>query len=368
MMIKQTYTVRFVTPAFLGDAEQNGAWRTPPFKALLRQWWRVATAKENVEELRKAEGELFGNAADNDFCKSKVRLRLESWSKGELNQLPAVPELVCHNEVDLSNLPAHVRQRYYCSEHDAYHKVAASFYLGFGPVGTQGIRKAITPESDKKAVDQENCLLLAVPNEQNECFESIIQLVHWFGAIGGRSRNGWGSLLLKGSKLKELEALNQSDLLLKELAKPLKECLNLNWPHAFGKDDKGLLIWTSRQTTNTWRDTMVELAKTKIAFRTALRFDPNRHHRIDQRHILAYPVTHHNFNPWGNQRRLANQLRLKVTKIDQGYIGVAYHLPCAIPKELQDALNPQDRNWINQQQLSIWQTVHQSLDATMQRI
>ena len=34
MMVKQQYTVSFVTPAFLGDAEQNGAWRTPPFKAL----------------------------------------------------------------------------------------------------------------------------------------------------------------------------------------------------------------------------------------------------------------------------------------------------------------------------------------------
>jgi hypothetical protein len=37
-----TYRVSFTTPAFLGDAEQNGQWRTPPFKALLRQWWRVA--------------------------------------------------------------------------------------------------------------------------------------------------------------------------------------------------------------------------------------------------------------------------------------------------------------------------------------
>ena len=42
MVVKQSYTVRFTTPAFLGDAEQNGAWRTPPFKALLRQWWRVS--------------------------------------------------------------------------------------------------------------------------------------------------------------------------------------------------------------------------------------------------------------------------------------------------------------------------------------
>jgi len=41
---KLDLTVRFLTPAFLGDAEQNGRWRTPPFKALLRQWWRMAYA------------------------------------------------------------------------------------------------------------------------------------------------------------------------------------------------------------------------------------------------------------------------------------------------------------------------------------
>jgi CRISPR-associated protein Cmr1 len=38
-MTETSYTVRFVTPAFLGDADQKGRWRTPPFKALIRQWW-----------------------------------------------------------------------------------------------------------------------------------------------------------------------------------------------------------------------------------------------------------------------------------------------------------------------------------------
>ena len=36
-----TYTLSFTTPAFLGNASQQAQWRTPPVKALLRQWWRV---------------------------------------------------------------------------------------------------------------------------------------------------------------------------------------------------------------------------------------------------------------------------------------------------------------------------------------
>jgi hypothetical protein len=39
--------IQFHTPAFLGDANQSGRWRTPPFKAQLRQWWRVAYAAQH---------------------------------------------------------------------------------------------------------------------------------------------------------------------------------------------------------------------------------------------------------------------------------------------------------------------------------
>ncbi len=35
-MKKLEYTVLFNTPAFLGDAEQNGRWRTPPFNRVLK--------------------------------------------------------------------------------------------------------------------------------------------------------------------------------------------------------------------------------------------------------------------------------------------------------------------------------------------
>lgn len=44
------YNIRFITPAFVGNAEQNGQWRTPPLKALLRQWWRVVyVANKNFQ-------------------------------------------------------------------------------------------------------------------------------------------------------------------------------------------------------------------------------------------------------------------------------------------------------------------------------
>lgn len=36
-MIRKELKLSFVTPAFLGNAEQRAQWRTPPIKALLRE-------------------------------------------------------------------------------------------------------------------------------------------------------------------------------------------------------------------------------------------------------------------------------------------------------------------------------------------
>ena len=70
-MVVREFNLHFTTPAFLGNAGQNGQWRTPPFKHLLREWWRVAWAAQNNpkdwRKMREIEGRLFGHAwLDND--------------------------------------------------------------------------------------------------------------------------------------------------------------------------------------------------------------------------------------------------------------------------------------------------------------
>ena len=115
-MKKLEYIVTFVTPAFLGNAEQSAQWRTPPFKALLRQWWRVAYAAERrfmvkLDEMRREEGLLFGHAwldADKDekgnkvaARKSAVRMRLNRWDEGKLKSWQSLGNMgkVSHPEV-----------------------------------------------------------------------------------------------------------------------------------------------------------------------------------------------------------------------------------------------------------------------------
>lgn len=62
-MIKQTYLLQLASPAFLGGADQRGSWRTPPLKALIREWWRIAVAPElgyEHRQMKQHETRLFG--------------------------------------------------------------------------------------------------------------------------------------------------------------------------------------------------------------------------------------------------------------------------------------------------------------------
>lgn len=113
------YHLRFQTQAFLGNANQQAQWRTPPIKALLRQWWRIGIAQDkdihfHVDRLREREHDLFGVAADEGAShQSQIRLRLSRWNEGKLKDWP------CHGTVKQPEVTA---------------PVGSDVYLGFGPL------------------------------------------------------------------------------------------------------------------------------------------------------------------------------------------------------------------------------------------
>ena len=343
------YSVRFNTPAFLGNAEQQAQWRTPPFKALIRQWWRVVRGSTDVARLREEEGRLFGAANDEGggSQKSQVRLRLDSWGGGSLRGAWGNDLRVRHEEVGPNGMD-----------------IGSHLYLGYGPLeyrqGTALKKNAAIQAGES------NTLRLAWPVNEPSIADAL-QLIHWFGTLGGRSRNGWGSLELKHDSITSVipaQAGIQNGHLLRRMALPLSECLRHDWPHALGQSADGrLLLWQSTQTFTTWREAMQALARVKIGFRR--QFALGAPGPFEQRHLLAYPVTHHTVNAWGNQTRLANQLRFKVAMNAEGkLVAHIFHLPCALPRELAHALG---RNAPTiQQQAAIWQTVHGWLDNTNQ--
>jgi CRISPR-associated protein Cmr1 len=355
-MKKLEYQVSFATPAFLGNADQNGQWRTPPFKALLRQWWRVAYAAEQrftvkVTEIRREEGLLFGNAWLShqegnrdvaDHRKSLVRIRLDRWDEGKLKSWQPLAT-VGHPEVRFP--------------------VGSDLYLGYGPVTLP--RGSDQPKLKSNAaiqVGESAKLSIAIPSTHQDAgirqlletnaprIERALWLMDRYGTLGGRSRNGWGSFALR-PLLQAEEGWGEGAL----PSRPWRDCLALDWPHAIGQDEKGALIWQTNPFDD-WKSLMRELAIVKIGLRTQFKFPDAQppHPQPLERHWLSYPVTRHSTKAFDRNARLPNSLRFKVRKLPDGkLVGVVFHVPCLPPPEFKP-----DRNAIQ----AMWKNVHALLD------
>lgn len=331
---------KFLSPAFLGNAQQSGQWRTPPFKALLRQWWRVATAAQKefhlaVEQLRQEEAELFGSAAGDQGRRSCLRLRLNRWDQGTLKQgeWPALGKIGQSSGKGAS--------------------VDAGLYLGYGPVELPKGKSSPTLKRNAAIQAGESAILqLAFPAEHAECVDRALALIHRFGALGGRSRNGWGSLSL-GMDL-GMDERNPLPLPLRDW----HDCLDRDWVHAIGCDDRGALVWQTA-VHDDWKSMMVELAQTRKALCSLFPVPPHSN-RSEPRDWLSYPVTKHSVRGWGNLR-LPNSLRFKVVEEPNGQLRAQiFHMPC-----LPNMKFHPDQREIER----VWQQVHAWLDHSgMRRI
>jgi CRISPR-associated protein Cmr1 len=62
---KLTFKLEFITPAFIGGANQQAELRPASFVGLLRWWWRALKGECNIENLREEEVKIFGGIAKN---------------------------------------------------------------------------------------------------------------------------------------------------------------------------------------------------------------------------------------------------------------------------------------------------------------
>ena len=297
-MVTRNLTVRFLTPAFLGNANQSSQWRTPPFKHLLREWWRVAWAADNNpldwEKMRGIEGRLLGHAwlKDDVDCRGKkvsgrrslVRLRLDHWERGTLTSLPRTQPV-------------------------AERASPSALYLGYGPVeGPTELKHA--PAVDCGA---EARMSLAYPEntEGVDLVDTALALAHTFGTLGGRSRNGWGSLHLK----QEEDRLCVIEL--EKYTRDWRACLEQEWAHAIGCDENGPLIWLTKKPRKNWMTVIEDLGSLRKAVNGLKGCD---------RFALNQPVGRRGGD------RMPSNLRFKVIETeDGGYLGRVFHMPCTPP-------------------------------------
>ena len=304
-MKKLEYTVQFVTPAFLGNAEQEAQWRTPPFKAMLRQWWRVLKAKEfnyNEKRLLEAENELFGSALGDKGQQSKIKIRLQPaiGTASPWSNISAKPI----NNPSLSDV-----------------------YIGYGPIQTKSVNTAIPVEQKAK-------LVLILDKSVSELdIRQTVSLCQQFATLGSRSRNGWGSVEFGGENVQQDIVLPLSDW---------QSGFDLDWTHAIGRDNKGPLIWKT-SPKETWEKLM-------RAFSTIRKEQVNQIVNSKQRPTISYPVTKN--NQYDGNYRLPSQLLFKAHREDGKYIGYLTHTPHTLP----------DQKISKAELIKSWQAIHGALD------
>ena len=317
-LVQRTTTIRLLSPGFVGDAQQNAAWRTPPFKAQLRQWWRVAMVAKGIDVagLRQLEGELFGDAAGKEGNRSRVRLRLSQWK--------AFPGSKWNEGAD------------------ARHPGASSAgYLGYGRANTKGGNESAIPLRETAE------LRIAWPEGQagTEALDETLGLMHLLGTVGGRSRNGWGSYVLDPAP--RIDPLDYSV--------EWQEAVNdRQWVSGIGRDEKGLLMWRTAPEAG-WEQVfgrLAELRKQLCAGAGPLRT------------LMSYPVTRRKQSAWDNSTRVPNSLRFKVVTGEDGKLrGQVVHLP----------LRPADELWRNVPQAeqsgfqAMWAAAHALIDEQLER-
>lgn len=317
-------SVEFLTPTFLGGADQNAELRAAPFKNLLRQWWRVAVGSQypNHKEMLKAEGDLFGSVLD-DSKASASRVRLDLQDTG-IN--------IVSEKLDSLGKTKHP---------EVTNPVSNALYLGYGPVSTHGVKTYIAPGSKTE-------LRLCLPKNCVPELLLVLAYIDAFGTLGSRCRNGWGSLALSGDDFNRESWINFN-------AKDWHELVNgtRQYPTHLGKDDKGLLCWEIKLPPKDWQAGMKALAEIYMKLRTSTNIAPKG---LQKRHILGYPVTHHNIPNWdGGTGRMPSQLRLMVKRNEENHlVGRILHLPHRLPKQWE----PQRLG----QETAVWQAIHQWLD------
>ncbi len=353
---KITCDVEFITPAFLGNATQQGQWRVPPFKTLLRRWWRILKAKDygyDWRQLREAEGLLWGNAflerphlfgRKNGHQRSLISLRLGAWEAGSLQNSE-------WSQIRFGKQKATASAQY---------AIDVDVYLGFGavlpPSKKQGRRHKELAHAPAIA-DGERATLQLITRDAAlaDPTRHLLGLVHHFGTLGSRANNGWGSV--------QCQLDGTPPPLLEIPARDWQACLELNWPHAFGKDARGVLVWASRPTED-WVQALEQIARTKAAVRDIAKTVPAyRHHKPTAVFLLGYPVQGRHELDKASDLRWPSPLRFKVQALENGtFRALAYHLPHRPPPAIWHLLQGARQQWVETTQVDLWHQIHAFFD------
>ena len=266
-MKRLTFDLEFITPAFIGGANQQAELRPASFVGLLRWWWRALKGECDIKKLREEEIKIFGG--DGKMA-SPVYLRVEGdVSKGS--------DLI--NEYKLSwNFDRN--RRALSGPH------AGVGYLYYSMVALNKRREFI------KAGSRLRLTLIGKDEFLKHYIASLWALV-FLGGLGSRSRRGGGNLTVIDYNPKDLgisfiptgyfdewlvENLKRAKDLVGSSKTPCNEYSNL----------KNVKLVLSPREFNTWVEALNDIGNRFMNFRVKNR------QRVFDTAVFGIPVRHSN--------------------------------------------------------------------------
>jgi CRISPR-associated protein Cmr1 len=166
---------------FLSGADQNTPELRPPsIKGALRFWWRAMNGHLSLEDLKKREEEIFGGTEG----RSKVLVRI-----GKRN-------LKNENTKQKDFLPKGY------SVNVGHGKMHAIDYLAYG---IENFDKEKSFNRDYLRIQKEFDLILSFPENLQEDILKVLYVFSYFGGLGAKSRNGFGSIYIQSNEFGNIE-------------------------------------------------------------------------------------------------------------------------------------------------------------------
>ncbi|CAA7602817.1 CRISPR-associated protein Cmr1 [Acididesulfobacillus acetoxydans] len=191
------FQYRTVSPLFLyGAGSALPELRAPSFKGMLRFWWRAVQAEDDIQELRRREGEIFGGTGTGEG-RSSFSLRIKSGAFG-----PVMKSLLPHHD-----LPTYRGQR--------RPKVKAIVNHSFQLIlSYRDLPQGFSPDH----------------------LRALVELSALLGGVGKRSRRGFGCFQIMACNGKASELLNLAERV--SLRKAVLDRMNLLSGGRYGESDQ----------------------------------------------------------------------------------------------------------------------------------
>jgi CRISPR-associated protein Cmr1 len=286
-----TFDLEFITPAFIGGANQQAELRPASFVGLLRWWWRALKGECNIENLRAEEVKIFGGIAKN-LRKEEIKMASPVYLRVEGN---------IRKGRDLTN--------------ECRLNAGLGYLYHF--VTVRGKREFIEPGSRLK-------LTLIGKDEVLKHYIASLWALVFLGGVGARSRRGGGNLRVVSYEPKDLVedleiSFTPTDNLREWLVENLKRAKDLvgssKTPCNEYSNLKNVKLVLSPREFNTWFEALNDIGNRFMNFRVKNR------QRVFDTAVFGIPVRHSNgqFVRAGDDiTRRSSPVVIKVVKTPKG--------------------------------------------------